>query len=443
MLWVAGFLVLLVMLGLCFRWLIDWSRSCRERKIKELYAFLNEFKSIPSNALEMAIVEGLLEEKINGFRFKERHHKFWEIFAQSSLIHLNGDSQGIVNGQICLALWKWRGIDCWMVFTSKHLWEKYNQGKWPHGYGGNTGLGVLESLAALNKKKDVPLGVVMNIGCFSYTMALGPKKIENVYLELSKTNQEKKRNETKNLELNRAIAEKSSGFAEVFVKGETTRLGTPNEVPEQFIENLKKYFQIAKEVRFGYLGLMEQANSTPRFRYVVGIDADEMGPIAASQFYQEMNLIANNSGLSHDRPVDFLLIEGSNFITDYLTLLTIPFYTRESIKDFSFAKSKVVAVEVLPFLEKGRKLKVSVSALGDIIADGRVVKAQDLEAILERLKDCSGEVWYYREKAEQEPSANAMLVMKSVTKFGLPITLSSKKDFSDWVDETGKSHVRR
>jgi hypothetical protein len=87
-------------------------------------------------------------------------------------------------------------------------------------------------------------------------------------------------------------------------------------------------------------------------------------------------------------------------------------------------------------------LKVSVLVSGAVLLDGIPVSLEGLGAKLESVKADRPVVWYYREAAGGEPSAEAMQVMKLVVDSRLPISLCSKADFSDYVDRKGVSHPR-
>lgn len=435
---------LLTVLILCYRWFLDRS-NYPERKIKKLYAFLDKFKICPSNSLEMSLVEGHLEDLINGYKFKERHEKFWEKLSKSPLIVVQAGAEESERGQTFVAELPVDGIRFWMAFSSRCNWDNFTKSKWPHGFLTGTGLTFLETVNSRNEKnKRSNNGIALNMGCPGYTTTLGPSDVRTVYFGLKKAQLKQASNKTeKNSEFYQAVAERSTDHAIAFKYGEKVRIGYPNEAPALLIENLMNFFKTRREVKFGYLGLLEQTENYPQFRYVVAIDVDEMGSIVSTDFYEEMNVVANASGLTDERPVDFLLTESGNFISDYLTLLTAPFYTRDNIKDFSWIKSKVRAVEIIPFLEKKKKLRIKISSLGDIFINGQSIKPEDLEAILARLKDCAGEVLYYREAAEQLASDYTMQVIKHADRYSVPITLSTKEDFSDWVDRSGKSHVRK
>lgn len=88
-------------------------------------------------------------------------------------------------------------------------------------------------------------------------------------------------------------------------------------------------------------------------------------------------------------------------------------------------------------------IKVSVLSSGKILLNGVESTISDVEKKFEELKKKKGEVWYYREAAQSEPPEQAMEVIRLVAKYGLPITLSTKPDFSDYVDADGKSHPRK
>jgi hypothetical protein len=88
------------------------------------------------------------------------------------------------------------------------------------------------------------------------------------------------------------------------------------------------------------------------------------------------------------------------------------------------------------------RIKISVLASGHILLDGQEADSQELDAVLEKVKQEQGQVWYYREAAGAPPSPQALALLQSVVRNKLPISLSSKPDFSDWVDGKGVSHPR-
>jgi len=94
-------------------------------------------------------------------------------------------------------------------------------------------------------------------------------------------------------------------------------------------------------------------------------------------------------------------------------------------------------------LDSSPSLRISVLKSGRILADGRETTLPELDQILTELKKMGGTVWYYREAGQEEPPPQAMEVIKLVADKSLPVTLSSKPDFSDYIGEDGQSHPRK
>jgi hypothetical protein len=88
-------------------------------------------------------------------------------------------------------------------------------------------------------------------------------------------------------------------------------------------------------------------------------------------------------------------------------------------------------------------LKVSVFKSGEIRADDKVVSLEQIDALLAVNARKNGVVWYYREGGQGEPKPVAMEVIKLIIKHKRPISMSSKPDFSDSIDEKGNSRPRK
>ena len=88
-------------------------------------------------------------------------------------------------------------------------------------------------------------------------------------------------------------------------------------------------------------------------------------------------------------------------------------------------------------------LKIAITAGGQISADGRPTTLDALIPMLRELAKNKGEVWYYREAPEADPHPNAMKVLEAIVDQGLPILFSSKPDYSDSVDDKGRSVPRK
>jgi hypothetical protein len=87
--------------------------------------------------------------------------------------------------------------------------------------------------------------------------------------------------------------------------------------------------------------------------------------------------------------------------------------------------------------------RVSAFSSGKLLLNGKSTDLQSLDAELKRLKAIGGSVWYYRENPQSEPPSQAMEAIKLVVHHQLPISMSSKPDFSDYIDENGRSVPRK
>ncbi len=74
--------------------------------------------------------------------------------------------------------------------------------------------------------------------------------------------------------------------------------------------------------------------------------------------------------------------------------------------------------------------------------DGQAVRFDQLEEALEAAKRDDSVVWYYRESASQTPPPRALEVLNLVVQNQLRVSLSSRPDFSDYIDAEGVSHPR-
>lgn len=78
---------------------------------------------------------------------------------------------------------------------------------------------------------------------------------------------------------------------------------------------------------------------------------------------------------------------------------------------------------------------------GVIILDGKQTSLGELRETLANAKGAA--VWYYRESPNDEPTPSQLETFKAIMDAGLPIRVSSKPDFSDYIDASGKSHDLR
>lgn len=87
--------------------------------------------------------------------------------------------------------------------------------------------------------------------------------------------------------------------------------------------------------------------------------------------------------------------------------------------------------------------KVSVFANGTFQLDGKKVTAAALDDALKAHAARSGVVWYYRENPHAEPHPNADIVVQTIIRHRLPVSMSTKPDFSDALDENRVSRPRK
>jgi hypothetical protein len=87
--------------------------------------------------------------------------------------------------------------------------------------------------------------------------------------------------------------------------------------------------------------------------------------------------------------------------------------------------------------------KVSVLSSGKVLLNGEPTTLAALDAALSLLAASKGVVWYYREGAELVgPPAASKQVTELIIKHRLPISMSTKPDFSDTVGADGRPHRR-
>ena len=86
--------------------------------------------------------------------------------------------------------------------------------------------------------------------------------------------------------------------------------------------------------------------------------------------------------------------------------------------------------------------RVTALADGRLLLNGQPSSLDAIETEFKRLQAAKGAVMYHRENARSEAGPEALSVIDLVKKYGLPISLSSKSDFSDYIDASGQSHPR-
>jgi hypothetical protein len=88
-------------------------------------------------------------------------------------------------------------------------------------------------------------------------------------------------------------------------------------------------------------------------------------------------------------------------------------------------------------------MRISVMPSGKVLLDRDEATIGEMKKALESIKAKGGAVWYYRESGKGDPPAEAIEVFKLIVESKLPVSLSTIPDFSDYVDEEGRSQPRR
>jgi hypothetical protein len=88
------------------------------------------------------------------------------------------------------------------------------------------------------------------------------------------------------------------------------------------------------------------------------------------------------------------------------------------------------------------EIKIALLASGAILFDGQPVDLAQLDSHLSHANQSQDQVLYYKEDMGQDGSPQSAEVVKLVIKHKLAISLSTKADFSDYVDPFGHSHPR-
>jgi len=86
--------------------------------------------------------------------------------------------------------------------------------------------------------------------------------------------------------------------------------------------------------------------------------------------------------------------------------------------------------------------RIRVSRAGEIWCDDVRTSLAELGPRLAQLRAAQGVVWYYREEAGDEPSPEAMAVVRMVVEQRLPISMSTRADFGDVVQADGTAVPR-
>jgi biopolymer transport protein ExbD len=85
-------------------------------------------------------------------------------------------------------------------------------------------------------------------------------------------------------------------------------------------------------------------------------------------------------------------------------------------------------------------LRISVMQSGKVLLDGEGISLGELDKRLAKAKNNRGIIFYYRESPLDEATTSAMVVLNRILDHGIPIRISNKPDFSDYIGPDGASH---
>jgi len=87
-------------------------------------------------------------------------------------------------------------------------------------------------------------------------------------------------------------------------------------------------------------------------------------------------------------------------------------------------------------------LRISILTTNKVLLDGKPVKPAQLINALSWAQERNGEIWYFRENAAEKAPPVAEKVIRLLLESRLPISLSTKPDFSDYIGKDGTIHPR-
>lgn len=106
----------------------------------------------------------------------------------------------------------------------------------------------------------------------------------------------------------------------------------------------------------------------------------------------------------------------------------------------------LAALAVLPAALHAQRrpvMRLSVLQEGVLLVDDSLVTLPLLQQKLEALKQNQGILWLYRENPAADATPAVRDALQMVRDSGLPVSVSSRPDFADYIDNEGRSQPRR
>ena len=88
-------------------------------------------------------------------------------------------------------------------------------------------------------------------------------------------------------------------------------------------------------------------------------------------------------------------------------------------------------------------MRLSVLQEGVLLVDDSLVTLPMLQQKLQALKQNQGILWLYRENPAADATPAVRDALRMVRESGLPVSVSSRPDFADYIDNEGQSRPRR
>lgn len=88
-------------------------------------------------------------------------------------------------------------------------------------------------------------------------------------------------------------------------------------------------------------------------------------------------------------------------------------------------------------------IKVSVLSNNEVLVNGKPVSPSEFIEALSIAQDKQGGIWYFRQNPHKEPPPVAAKVFSLIRQTGLPVSMSTRSDFSDYIDRQGNIKLRK
>ena len=104
---------------------------------------------------------------------------------------------------------------------------------------------------------------------------------------------------------------------------------------------------------------------------------------------------------------------------------------------------------ILPFRDLAhgshnpKVMQISVLASGTVLLNRQIATIPEVKRALSRAKARRQNIWFYREGGKGDPAAAAIELFKFIVENQLPVSISSRADFADYLDAEGRSQPRK